>query len=120
MAGIIIDGEYIPELGEKLCIKSTAPEALLYDHFSIKSDIWSYGIFLWELITYGQMPYQGMKHAEVLLKLKQGYHLPQPFGCPDALYQVMINCWKDKPEECPTFEFLKYHMEDFFTSAGCR
>ena len=58
MAGVIIDGEYIPELGEKLRIKSTAPEALLYDHFSIKSDVWSYGIFLWELITYGQMPHQ--------------------------------------------------------------
>ena len=57
--------------------------------------------------------------AEVLLKLKQGYHLPQPFGCPDALYLVMINCWKDKPEERPTFEFFKYHMEDFFTSVGC-
>ena len=118
MAGVIIDGEYIPEIGEKFHIRSTAPEARFHDHFSIKSDVWSYGIFLWELITYGQMPYQEMKNAEVLLRLKQGYHLPQPFGCPDALYQVMINCWKDKPEERPTFEFLKYHMGDFFTSAA--
>ena len=120
MARVTINDGYITELGEKLRIRSTAPEALFHDHFSIKSDVWSYGIFIWELITYGQMPYQGMKHAEVILKLEQGYRLPQPFGCPDALYQVMINCWKDKPEERPTFEFLKYHMEDFFTSAGCR
>ena len=113
MARVIIGDEYIPELGEKLRIKWTAPEAVLYDHFSVKSDVWSYGIFLWELITYCRVPYQGMKHAEILLKLKQGYRLPRPFGCPDALYQIMINCWKDKPEERPTFEYLKYRMENF-------
>ena len=111
-----VDAEYITELGEKIRIKSTAPEAVLYDHFSIKSDVWSYGIFLWELITYCRVPYQGMNHAEILLRLEQGYCMPQPFGCPDALYQVMMNCWKDKPEERPTFEYLKHHMEDYFVA----
>ena len=115
MAGVIIDGEYIPELGEKLRIKWTAPEALLYDRFSIKSDVWSYGIFLWELITYGQVPYSGMNLTETQAKLEQGYRMPQPPGCPDPLYQIMSDCWNENPEERPTFERLKYHMEDYFT-----
>ena len=118
MARVTIDDDYIPELGEKLRIKWTAPEAAICNHFSIKSDVWSYGILLWELITHGQVPYQGMKLAEVLTHVIQGHHMPQPLGCPGGLYQIMMNCWKDKPEERPTFEYLKYRMENFFTSVA--
>ena len=117
MAHETIDAECIPELGEKIRIKWTAPEAILYNRFSIKSDVWSYGIFLWELITYGRVPYPGMKNAEVLEKVEQGYRMPQPPGCPDPLYQIMMDCWKEDPEERPTFEYLKYHMEDYFVAA---
>ena len=118
MACVTIGDEYIPELGEKLRIKWTAPEAAVCDHFSIKSDVWSYGILLWELITHGQVPYQGMKPAQVLTHVIHGYHMPQPLGCPGGLYQIMLNCWKDKPEERPTFEYLQYRMENFFTSVA--
>ena len=110
MARVTINDDYIPELEEKLRIKWTAPEALLYDHFSIKSDVWSYGIFLWELITYGQAPYSGMNITETRTKVKQGYRMSQPPDCPDSLYQIMRDCWKENPEERPAFEYLKYHL----------
>ena len=118
MARVTIGDEYIPELGEKLRIKWTAPEAAVCDHFSIKSDVWSYGILLWELITHGQVPYQGMKPAQVMTHVIYGYRMPQPLGCPGGLYQIMMNCWKDKPEERPTFEYLKYpgHLSPFTPS----
>ena len=59
-----------------------------------------------------------MKPAQVLTHVIYGYRMPQPLGCPGGLYQIMMNCWKDKPEERPTFEYLKYHMENFFTSVA--
>ena len=99
---------------EKLNSKWTAPEAVLFNQFSIKSDVWSFGIFLYELITYGRFPYPGMTNREVQEYVKQGYRMPHPLACPDSIYQIMMDCWKQDPEERPTFEFLKYHLEDDF------
>ena len=118
LARLIKDDEYIAREGAKFPIKWTAPEAALFNRFSIKSDIWSFGIFLVELITHGFVPYPGMTSGEVLFKVEQGYRMPPPPGCPDPLYQVMLDCWKQDPEERPTFEYLKYHLEDYFVSAA--
>ena len=74
-------------------------------------------MFLTELVTHGRNPYPGMTNDEVIAQVKQGYRMPQPPGCPDPLYQIMLKCWKTKSEERPTFEFLKYQMEDYFASA---
>ena len=98
--------------------KWTAPEAALHNKFSIKSDVWSFGIFLFELVTHGRVPYPGMTDGEVLSKVEGGYCMPPPPGCPDTLYQMMMNCWKQDPEERPLFEYLKYHLEDFFISVA--
>ena len=73
--------------------KWTAPEAALNNKFSIKSDVWSFGIVLYEIITYGRNPYIGMTNAEVLLQVEKGYRMPQPKDCPDRLYNIMLNCW---------------------------
>ena len=116
IARVVIGDECISPLGEKFRVKWTAPEIALYDHFSIKSDVWSYGILLWELITHGQVPYPGITLAETQAKVEQGYRMPQPPGCPDPLYQIMMDCWNQDPEERPTFECLKYHMEDYFVA----
>ena len=118
LARVIIDDEYTAREGAKFPIKWTAPEAALFNRFSIKSDVWSYGIFLVELITHGRVPYPGMTNGEVLAKVEQGYRMPPPPGCPDPLYQIMMDCWKQDPEERPTFEYLKYHLEDYFVSAA--
>lgn len=112
----IVTDEDTTEQRKLLYAKWTAPEAFLYNRFSIKSDVWSYGIFIWELITYGQRPYPGMPNKEVPAKVEQGYRMPRPFGCPDSLYQIMRDCWKENPEERPTFEYLKHHMENYFVA----
>ena len=104
--------------GEKFCIKWTAPEAALYKRFSSKSDVWSFGILIYELITHGRIPYPGMTSGEILAKVEQGYRMPPPPGCPDELYQTMLDCWKPDAEKRPAFEYLKFHLEDDFTSVN--
>jgi fyn-related kinase len=107
---------YEGQKGEKIAIKWTAPEATLHRRFSIKSDVWSFGIVLYEIITYGRIPYRGMKNAEVLKKVNQGYRMPRPFdyGCPEKLYDMMLNCWRKIPNHRPTFEILQWKLEEFF------
>ncbi|NWW41198.1 FRK kinase, partial [Panurus biarmicus] len=98
----------------KLPVKWTAPEAIRYNRFSIKSDVWSFGILLFEIITYGQMPYHGMPGYQVIQLLDDGYRLPQPKTCPAPLYEMMQWCWSAEPDERPTFEGLSRQLEDYF------
>lgn len=118
LARLINDDEYTAREGAKFPIKWTAPEAALYSRFSIKSDVWSYGVLLVELVTHGRIPYPGMTNGEVLAKVEQGYRMPIPPGCPDPLYQIMLDCWRAEPEERPTFEYLRFTLEDYFVSAA--
>jgi fyn-related kinase len=89
----------------------------MLNKFSIKSDVWSFGILLTEVITYGRIPYPGMNNAEVLQQVEKGYRMPCPHGCPELLYTIMLDCWKMRPEERPTFETLQWRLEDFFVSS---
>ncbi|NXF95796.1 FRK kinase, partial [Eubucco bourcierii] len=98
----------------KLPVKWTAPEAIRYNKFSVKSDVWSFGILLFEIITYGKMPYAGMPGHQVIQMLDSGYRLPQPETCPTPLYQLMLQCWCAEPGERPTFEVLCEHLDDYF------
>ena len=101
--------------GTKFMVKWMAPEAALYSKFSIKSDVWSFGILLYELISYGRFPYPGMNNAQVLEALQTGYRMPCPSCCPEHLYNIMLDCWKSEATARPNFITLKCKMEDFFT-----
>lgn len=94
LARIIEENEYTAREGAKFPIKWTAPEAALLNKFSIKSDVWSFGILLTEVITYGRIPYPGMNNAEVLQQVEKGYRMPCPHQCPELLYTIMLDCWK--------------------------
>ena len=115
LARIIDKDIYETNPGVKFAIKWMAPEATLYNRFSIKSDVWSFGIVIYEVITYGWFPYPGMTNAQVLEALQQGYRMPLPIGCPDKLYDIMLHCWKKEPTNRPTFETLQWQLEEFFT-----
>ncbi|OXB74281.1 UNVERIFIED_CONTAM: hypothetical protein H355_011733, partial [Colinus virginianus] len=106
----------IAPTGAKFPIKWTAPEAALFGKFTIKSDVWSFGILLTELVTKGRVPYPGMNNREVLEQVERGYRMQCPGGCPPSLHDVMVQCWKREPEERPTFEYLQSFLEDYFTA----
>lgn len=105
---------YAAREGTKFPIKWTAPEAAIFNKFSVKSDVWSFGIVLTEIVTHGRTPYPSMSNQEVLQQVSRSYRMPQPPNCPDKLYQIMLNCWKADAEERPTFEALKWMLENFF------
>ncbi|XP_044516845.1 tyrosine-protein kinase Blk isoform X2 [Gracilinanus agilis] len=112
----IVDSEYTAHEGAKFPIKWTAPEAINFGVFSIKSDVWSFGILLMEIVTYGRIPYPGMTNPEVIRSLERGYRMPCPEMCPAELYSIISKCWRNRPEERPTFEYLQSVLEDFYTA----
>ncbi|XP_034060927.1 tyrosine-protein kinase HCK [Gymnodraco acuticeps] len=116
LARIIEDNEYTAREGAKFPIKWTAPEAINYGSFTIKSDVWSFGILLTEIISYGRTPYPGMTNPEVIRALEKDYRMKRQDSCPVELYDIMLECWKNKPEERPTFEYLQSVLEDFYTA----
>uniref|UniRef100_A0A2K5YHU8 Tyrosine-protein kinase n=1 Tax=Mandrillus leucophaeus TaxID=9568 RepID=A0A2K5YHU8_MANLE len=116
LARLIEDNEYTAREGAKFPIKWTAPEAINYGTFTIKSDVWSFGILLTEIVTHGRIPYPGMTNPEVIQNLERGYRMPCPENCPEELYQLMRLCWKERPEDRPTFDYLRSVLEDFFTA----
>ena len=97
-------------------IKWAAPEAAMYSRFTIKSDVWSFGILLYELITYGSLPYLGMQDAQVIEAVIKGYRIPWPEDCPKLLYEIMRECWRGNAASRPTFETLQWRLEYFFTT----
>ncbi|XP_032981851.1 tyrosine-protein kinase Lyn isoform X2 [Rhinolophus ferrumequinum] len=116
LARIIEDNEYTAREGAKFPIKWTAPEAINFGCFTIKSDVWSFGILLYEIVTYGKIPYPGRTNADVMTALSQGYRMPRMENCPDELYDIMKMCWKEKAEERPTFDYLQSVLDDFYTA----
>ncbi|KAM4771026.1 tyrosine-protein kinase FRK [Rhinophrynus dorsalis] len=108
------DDVYEARSETKLPLKWTAPEAIRYNKFTVKSDVWSFGILIFEIVTFGKMPYPGITGKQALEKLEQGYRIPKPLNCPLDLYNIMLECWNAKPEERPTFETLQWRLEDFF------
>ena len=101
----------------KLSIKWTAPEAAMYNRYTTKSDVWSFGVVLYEIITCGRFPYVGMTFAETLEQVQKGYRMSQPKGCPDALYDVMLSCWKEKPDDRPTYKTIQFLLDRLLTAA---
>ncbi|XP_030636810.1 tyrosine-protein kinase Yes [Chanos chanos] len=116
LARLIEDNEYTARQGAKFPIKWTAPEAALFGRFSIKSDVWSFGVLLTELVTKGRVPYPGMVNREVLEQVERGYRMSCPQDCPASLHDFMLQCWRAEPEERPTFHYTQSFLEDYFTA----
>ncbi|XP_016108140.1 ephrin type-A receptor 4a-like [Sinocyclocheilus grahami] len=90
--------------GGKIPIRWTAPEAIAYRKFTSASDVWSYGIVMWEVMSYGERPYWEMSNQDVIKAVEENYRLPGPMDCPTALYHLMMDCWQKDRNSRPKFE----------------
>ena len=117
LAHVIDEDIYEAQTGAKFPIKWTAPEAALYNRFTIKSDVWSFGIVLYEIITYGRTPYPGASY-NLLEKVAQGeYRMDSPANCPKELHDIMLVCWSHEPANRPTFKSLQKCLEEFYITS---
>ncbi|XP_077876114.1 inactive tyrosine-protein kinase 7 isoform X2 [Ictidomys tridecemlineatus] len=90
-----------------------SPEAILEGDFSTKSDVWAFGVLMWEVFTHGEMPHGGQADDEVLADLQAGKSkLPQPEGCPSKLYRLMQRCWALSPKDRPSFSEIANSLGD--------
>uniref|UniRef100_I3LG23 Macrophage-stimulating protein receptor n=1 Tax=Sus scrofa TaxID=9823 RepID=I3LG23_PIG len=114
LARDILDKEYYSVQQHhhaRLPIKWMALESLRTYRFTTKSDVWSFGVLLWELLTRGAPPYPHIDPFDLTHFLAQGRRLPQPEYCPDSLYEVMQRCWAVDPAARPTFGALAGEVE---------
>ena len=94
----------------RLAIRWTAPEGITSNRLSIKSDVWSFGILLWELVTKGSLPYPDMTNGQLCIAVIEGYRMPEPKDCPEPLYEIMLDCWKLNDDERPNFNNIHHHL----------
>ncbi|XP_003134614.1 ephrin type-A receptor 1 [Sus scrofa] len=104
------DGTYETQ-GGKIPIRWTAPEAIAHRIFTTASDVWSFGIVMWEVLSFGDKPYGEMSNQEVMKSIEDGYRLPPPVDCPAPLYELMKNCWAYERARRPPFHRLKAQLE---------
>uniref|UniRef100_A0A674CK21 receptor protein-tyrosine kinase n=1 Tax=Salmo trutta TaxID=8032 RepID=A0A674CK21_SALTR len=97
------DPTYTSSLGGKIPVRWTAPEAIAYRKFTSASDVWSYGIVMWEVMSFGERPYWDMSNQDVINAIEQDYRLPPPMDCPTALHQLMLDCWQKDRNARPKF-----------------
>ncbi|PVD18616.1 hypothetical protein C0Q70_21166 [Pomacea canaliculata] len=101
--------------GLKMAIKWMAPEVLSYNKYSTKADVWSFGVVLIEIFTYGKEPYEGMPSKEAFESVQNGYRMPRPEMCPAEVYDVILSCWQTNSHSRPSFDFLNTFLHDYET-----
>uniref|UniRef100_A0A915PE56 non-specific protein-tyrosine kinase n=1 Tax=Setaria digitata TaxID=48799 RepID=A0A915PE56_9BILA len=112
---------YVMSTQKKVPFAWCPPESLRFRQFSHASDVWSFGVTLWELFSYGEEPWVGLRGAEVLTKLEAGERLPKPRRCSDELYDFISTCWSLQANLRPKFSLLKGILSEImFMVAECR
>jgi ephrin-B len=101
---------YYKPRGGQIPVKWTAPEAIFYKKYTTKSDVWSYGMVMYEIWSLGRKPFDDWQIQEIVDVLETGYCLPPPPGCPRQAYQLMVTCWNRKFHQRPTFDELHHSL----------
>uniref|UniRef100_A0A673GCU5 Protein-tyrosine kinase 6-like n=1 Tax=Sinocyclocheilus rhinocerous TaxID=307959 RepID=A0A673GCU5_9TELE len=114
LARIVKDPFYSSE-DKTIPYKWCAPEAISHGRFSNKSDVWSFGVLLYEMFTYGGVPYPAFSNQEVYNMITSAYRMPSPPKCPSHIYDIMLMCWKDSAHERPDFNELRRLLENSST-----
>uniref|UniRef100_H0WPF6 Tyrosine-protein kinase n=1 Tax=Otolemur garnettii TaxID=30611 RepID=H0WPF6_OTOGA len=108
MTRYVLDDEYISSSGAKFPIKWSPPEVFHFNKYSSKSDVWSFGVLMWEIFTEGKMPFENQSNLQVVETISKGFRLYRPYLAPMSIYEIMYSCWHEKPNGRPTFaELLK-------------
>uniref|UniRef100_A0A8C9TA59 receptor protein-tyrosine kinase n=1 Tax=Scleropages formosus TaxID=113540 RepID=A0A8C9TA59_SCLFO len=105
--------------GGKIPIRWTSPEAIAYRKFTSASDVWSYGIVMWEVVSYGERPYWEMSNQDVIKAIDEGYRLPAPMDCPVVLHQLMLACWEKGRSDRPKFGQIVNTLDQLIRNPGC-
>ncbi|XP_056155972.1 tyrosine-protein kinase Tec [Lampris incognitus] len=103
MARYVLDDQYTTSSGAKFPVKWSPPEVFNFCKYSSKSDVWSYGVLMWEVFTEGRMPFEQSQNHEVVALVTQGHRLYRPKQAPPTMYDIMQLCWHERPEERPSF-----------------
>ncbi|XP_054609531.1 tyrosine-protein kinase Tec isoform X2 [Dunckerocampus dactyliophorus] len=106
MARYVLDDQYTSSSGSKFPVKWSPPEVLNFCRHSSKSDVWSYGVLMWEAFTEGRMPFEQNNNREVVTLVTTGHRLSRPKLAPAAVYDIMQLCWQERPEDRPSFSQL--------------
>uniref|UniRef100_A0A8C4I2N4 Tyrosine-protein kinase n=1 Tax=Dicentrarchus labrax TaxID=13489 RepID=A0A8C4I2N4_DICLA len=95
-------------------VKWYAPECINYFKFSSKSDVWSFGVLMWEAFSFGQKPYKGMKGNDVMQMIEGGRRMDAPLNCPEEMYDLMRTCWTYKADERPGFKVVEPRLREYY------
>ncbi|XP_061664243.1 tyrosine-protein kinase Tec isoform X3 [Syngnathoides biaculeatus] len=112
MARYALDDQYTSSLGSKFPVKWSPPEVFNFCRYSSKSDVWSYGVLMWEVFTEGRMPYEERENHEVVALVTEGHRLSRPKLATVTVYEIMQLCWQERPEDRPSFSQLCVMISD--------
>lgn len=106
------DHSYYKASRGKLPIKWMAPESINFRRFTAASDVWMFGVCMWEILMLGVKPFQGVKNNDVIGRIEDGERLPLPPDCPPRLYSLMSQCWAYEPSKRPCFRDVKQVLSE--------
>ncbi|XP_070396194.1 focal adhesion kinase 1 isoform X1 [Dermacentor albipictus] len=106
------DHSYYKASRGKLPIKWMAPESINFRRFTAASDVWMFGVCMWEILMLGVKPFQGVKNNDVIGRIEDGERLPLPPDCPPRLYSLMSQCWSYEPSKRPCFRDVKQVLSE--------
>ncbi|XP_022101792.1 ephrin type-A receptor 4-A-like [Acanthaster planci] len=102
---------YVQQSMTRIPTRWLAIESLTHREYKSKSDVWSFGIVLWEIATFGATPYPGIQSKLLAQRLQDGYRMPKPQNCADEIYDLMMKCWQTDPHKRPSFKELSAALQ---------
>ncbi|KAL0277427.1 UNVERIFIED_CONTAM: hypothetical protein PYX00_004716 [Menopon gallinae] len=112
LSRVLDNQSYYKSSKGKLPIKWMAPESINFRKFTTASDVWMFGVCIWEILMLGVKPFQGVKNNDIISKLENGERLPLPPNCPPRLYSLMSQCWCYEPSKRPTFKHIRQVLSE--------
>nr|XP_047133479.1 uncharacterized protein LOC100205416 isoform X2 [Hydra vulgaris] len=106
---------YMSNKNRRLPVKWMSVEAIYDQTYTTYSDVWSYGVVLFEIVTLGGTPYPSISNRELITLLKSGYRMERPENCSDLMYDIMLHCWNEDPLQRPTFTELREHFDEMIS-----